>query len=199
MDSQREKELMRGLTEQLESLDVHTETAAGPELTPRCVGVAFAFFKPQVQVETETGDVSDQSPSELEQEIRSHLEAWDSMAPEQFAREWKRYATDPYVGVGPHWVGLVDDDTVKQWMASDDLNEALRTHPPHAPRKVRLSNLQITHLSPARVLATYRVEEEYTNGNMTAGNTFAVLFRTTDGWKIGVASKGTRHEAPIRP
>ena len=199
MGSEREKQLERELGDQLDRLGIEIVERPEGKLSPRCVGVAFAVFSPAAEVEPEPGDVQSLGSDALKDQVRQHLETWDSLAPDQFAKQWKQYATDPYVGVGPHWVGLVDDDTVKRWMASDDLQEALRTHPPHSPRKVSLSNLQITHLSPARVLATYRVEEEYTNGKMTAGNTFAVLFRTADGWKVGVASKGTRHEAPIRP
>ena len=196
MGSERETDLMRGLETQLDDLGL--ETGDGDAFVPHCVGVAFAMFSPQVDVDTEPGDVASTSPDALEADLRSHLETWESLTPEHFVERWKELATDPYVGVGPHWVGLVDDVVVKQWTESDDLQEALRTHPPHSPRKVTLSNLQVTPLSPARVLAAYRVEEEYTNGKTTAGNTFAVLFRTSSGWKIGVASKGTRHEAAIR-
>ena len=36
-------------------------------------------------------------------------------------------------------------------------------------------------------------------GKVSAGNTFAVLLRVRGkGWRIAVASKGTRHEKPIR-
>lgn len=196
MATKRVEELKRRLEEKVDDLRLDCETAGA--LAPRCVGVAFAAFSPEVQVETAPEELAAADQAALEQEILSHLEAWESLPPQEFAERWEEYATDPYVGVGPHWVGLVDEDIVATWLESDELEEALRTHPPYSPRRVTLSHLQLTHLAPSRVLAAYRVKEEYENGNVTAGNTFAVLYRVADGWKIGVASKGTRHEAPIR-
>lgn len=195
MVSRREKELKERLAEQVDSLGL---AAAAEGSEPRCIGVAFAAFSPEVEVDTAAGDLVAADQTALEEEIRSHLEGWESLAPEQFSERWTDYATDPYVGVGPRWVGLVDDDTVEAWMESEELEEALRTHPPFSPRRVTLTGLQVTHLAPSRVLVAYRVKETYRNEKTAAGNTFAVLYQTSDGWKIGVASKGTRHEAAIR-
>ena len=195
MVSKRDEKLEEGLADQLESLDLEVEEG---QLEPRCIGVAFAMFSPEIEVDTAEDDRLTADRASLEEEIRSHLEGWESLSPKEFADRWREYATDPYVGVGPHWVGLVDEDTVEEWLESEDLKEALRTHPPFSPRRVSLTGLELTHLAPSRILAAYRVEESYENGETTVGNTFAVLFRTGDGWKIGVASKGTRHEAAIR-
>ena len=131
--------------------------------------------------------------------IRAHLQAWEELSPEQFGARWRDYATDPYVGVGPGWVGTVDEATVERWLGSAELREATETHPPFSPRQVALSNLQVFWLGPARVVVTYRAEETYRNSKVAAGNTFAVLLRVKGvGWRIAVASKGTRHEAPLR-
>ena len=75
----------------------------------------------------------------------------------------------------------------------------MRSHPPFEPRRVTLSNLQVVWLGPARAVVTYRAEESYRNGAVAAGNTFAVLMHVKGaGWRIAVASKGSRHEASLR-
>ena len=202
-------------------------TTAPVEVEARCVGVAFAIFQPTIDTELEepaaptppapgepesaalgiaaptAGAAAAPSDAETaagdEAAIRDHLQRWESLTPEQFAASWRDLATDPYVGVGPGWVGVIDQATVDQWMKSADLQEAMASHPPFTPRRVTLSNLQVVWLGPSRVVATYRAEETYTNGALAAGNTFAVLMNVRGrGWRIAVASKGTRHEAPLR-
>ena len=162
----------------------------------RCVGVAFADIRRTVDVELDSAE----RPTPTSQtEIEEHLEGWESLAPNEFAARWREYATDPYVGVGPGWVGTVDEEGVEHWLKSPDLAEAEQTHPSYSPRHVTLSNLQLIALGPGRYVAVYRVEETYQNGKVSAGNTFAVLMNVRDkGWRIAVASKGTRHEAVLR-
>ncbi len=122
MRSEREKELLQGLDRQMEELELNARNES--TVSPRCVGVAFAAFSPAVAVETGAGDVASVNPSDLEDEVTDHLETWESLPPEEFAKRWKDLATDPYVGVGPDWVGLVDDAIVAQWMESEDRREA---------------------------------------------------------------------------
>ena len=160
-----------------------------------------AAIQPLVQTTEATAPASAEGTATAapEQAVRDHLQRWESLTPEQFAASWRELATDPYVGVGPGWVGTIDGKTVEQWMQSPDLREAMEIHPPYSPRRVTLSNLQLTWLGAARVVATYNAEETYTNGKVAAGNTFAVLMHVRDGgWRIAVASKGTRHEATLR-
>lgn len=170
------------------------------ELDARCVGVAFMVFSRTVDLDLEAPEhaPSGETADAFAAGIQSHLEEWESLAPEELAARWRDFASDPYIGVGPSWVGIIDQDAVERWLASDDLAEAKRTHPPYTPRRVTLSNLQVVALGPARAVATYRVAEEYQNGAVSAGNTFAVLMHVAGGWRIAVASKGTRHEAPLR-
>jgi hypothetical protein len=176
----------------------------------RCVGVAFAAYQRTIDAQLDdsagaapresTAEVVDlASPSAEEPAIRKLLESWEALSPERFGASWRDYATEPYVGIGPGWVGVIDQATVDQWLGSPELREAMVTHPPHSPRQVTISGLQLVWLGAARVVATYRAEETYTNGKLAAGNTFAVLMKIAGvGWRITVASKGTRHEAPLR-
>jgi hypothetical protein len=189
----------------------------GSEVEARCVGIAFAGYSRTVDVDLDKeGGGDDAAPgatpamftgaapaaaptAAAPADVAQLLSSWESLAPDQFAANWRNYATDPYVGVGPGWVGTVDQSTFETWLASPELKEALESHPPYSPRHVQLSNLQVVTLGPGRVLAVYRVEETYQNGTMSAGNTFAVLMRVRGkGWRIACASKGTRHEAALR-
>jgi hypothetical protein len=179
-----------GLAEELplELIDADVEV--------RCVGVAFIISQRTIDVPVDTADESTVSAST---EIAAHLLGFESLSPADFPQRWREYATDPYVGVGVGWVGTIDEKAVDEWLHSSALAEAEEALPTFSPRHVKLSNLQLVALGPGRYLATYRVEETYRNDEVSAGNTFAVLFRVRDqGWRIAVASKGTRHEAVLR-
>ena len=64
-----------------------------------------------------------------------------------------------------------------------------------SPRRVRLHDLHVTHIGHTRAAATYRVEEEYTNGQRSAGNGGAILMNVAgQGWRIVVVTKGGRGE-----
>ena len=166
-----------------------------PEVEARCVGVAFAFFQRTVDVEVDT-----RAPTpKVEAQAKDHVTQWESLAPQEFALQWRDFATDPYVGVGAGWVGTIDQAAVEEWLKSPQLAEAEKTHPTFSPRHVKITKYQLVSLGPGRAIAVYRVEEKYKNGKVSAGNTFAVLLRVRGkGWRIAVASKGTRHEKPIR-
>jgi len=165
------------------------------EVEARCVGVAFAFFQRTVDVEVDT-----RAPTaKTEAQAKDHLTRWESLAPQEFSASWRDYATEPYVGVGPGWVGIIDQAAIDDWLKSPQLAEAEKTHPTFTPRTVKVTKYQLVALGPGRFIAVYRVEERYRNGKVSAGNTFAVLMRVRGkGWRIAVASKGTRHEKPIR-
>jgi hypothetical protein len=156
------------------------------------VGVAFLFASKAVAVNTATPprpvDASD------EDHIKKLINDWESHAPEDFVKHWKNHATDPYVGVGTSWVGVGGQKDHDLWLESPELAEARSKYPPHSPRKVKVDNCKIVHLGPNRACATYRLEEEHQNGKTTVGNHAAILFKTNDGWRIAVSSKGGREE-----
>ena len=166
------------------------------DVEARCVGVAFAIQQRTVDVEI---DKAEGTTTSIQAEIEEHLNGWESLAPDQFLERWSEFATDPYIGVGPGWAGTVDRGVIEQWLHSDQLAEAEVELPTFSPRHVSLTNIQLVALGPGRYVATYRVEESYQNGKVSAGNTFAVLMHVSGkGWRIAVASKGTRHEPAIR-
>jgi len=155
------------------------------------VGIAFATFSPQLAVETADPEAVDAGDDAAIEDIIARFEAMD---PETFIRDWKSYAAEPYVGVGNHWVGLIDEANVKHWFESDNLARARVSFPPFSPRKITVSKVSIVHLEPTRAVVTYHVEEEYRNGRVTAGNTCSIVMKTARaGWKIVVNTKGSRH------
>lgn len=160
------------------------------------VGIAFAAFSPQLTVEPAVPEAVDQ---EDDVAIEDLITRFESMDPETFIREWKLYAAEPYVGVGNHWVGVIDEANVRHWFESENLARAQEIFPPFSPRKITVSNVTIVYLEPTRAAVTYHVEEEYRNGRVTAGNTCSIVMKTArEGWKIVVNTKGSRHpqEAP---
>ena len=155
------------------------------------VGVAFAAFSPQLAVKTADPEAVDDGDDEAIEDLIARFEAMD---PETFLRDWKRYAAEPYVGVGNHWVGIIDEANVKHWFESENLARARASFPPFSPRRITVSNVSIVYLEPTRAVVTYHVEEEYRNGRVTAGNTCSIVMKTADeGWKIVVNTKGSRH------
>lgn len=155
------------------------------------VGVAFAIFSPQLAVETADPEAVDQGDDDA---IEDLIIKFESMNPETFIEEWKRYAAEPYVGVGNHWVGIIDEANVKHWFESENLARARESFPPFSPRRITVSNVRIMYLEPTRAVVTYHVEEEYRNGRVTAGNTCSIVMKTAhEGWKIVVNTKGSRH------
>jgi hypothetical protein len=148
-------------------------------------------FSPQLALETADLEAVDQGDDEA---IEDLITRFESMDPETFIREWKHYAAEPYVGVGNHWVGVIDEANVKHWFESENLARARESFPPFSPRRISVSNVRVVYLEPTRAVVTYHVEEEYRNGRVTAGNTCSIVMKTAHaGWKIVVNTKESRH------
>lgn len=189
----RKQKLREEVERAVEAGEIKLDEPGAGELM-RTLGVAFAFFSKTVDVDL-ASDVSPDVVVGPDQQIQKLLEGWESLAPDQFEASWRDYATDPYIGVGMHWAGVVDDDVVQEWLQSDELAEHEREYPSYSPRKVTLSKVEIVYLEPTRAVATYRVEEEHQNGKLTGGNTAAIVFNVSGkGWRVMVATKGGRDE-----
>ncbi len=165
----------------------------------RTIGVAFAVFKKTVDLKTAPaaaqppGAVPSGSASDAA--IGQVLRGYESLAPDQFAQHWRDFASDPHMGVGMSWVGVVDGQAVDHWLKSDSLAKAVAAFPPQSPRKVKLHDLHVTYIGDSRAAATYRVEEEHANGKKSAGNAAAILMHVDGkGWRVVVVTKGGRGE-----
>jgi hypothetical protein len=159
------------------------------------VGVAIAFFSRAVDVKVEPApppvDPTDDDA------IRALVHGYEALDPTIFKDQWRQYATDPHMGVGLSWVGLVNEHAIDRWLATKALANATAAYPPHSPRKIQLNDLRIMYIGDTRAVVTYQVEEEYTNGRpLTLANHSCILFRVEKlGWRIAVATKGGVAEA----
>ena len=182
------------------ALGLPSETVC--ETDSKTVGVAFAIFKKTVEVQTAAAPVAAKSGLTLSEadgqdddSIVEVLRGYEGMSPEDFAKGWRGFASEPHMGVGTNWVGIVDQEAVDHWLGSDALAKARTAFPPFSPRKIHLHDLHVTYIGAGRAAATYRVEEEHTNGQKTAGNAAAILMNVAgQGWRIVVVTKGGRGE-----
>ncbi|HEX4966297.1 MAG TPA: hypothetical protein VF173_36145 [Thermoanaerobaculia bacterium] len=158
------------------------------------IGMAVAFFSRTVDVRVEPSpppvDSSDDDA------IRALITGYESLDPTLYKKHWRDYATDPHLGVGLSWVGLVNEHAVDRWLETKALADAIAAYPPHSPRKLQIHDLRIMYIGDTRAVATYQVEEHYKNDRTTVGNHSCIVFRIHKvGWRIAVATKGGVAEA----
>jgi hypothetical protein len=158
------------------------------------IGMAVAIFSRTVDVKVAASPPPVDSTDD--DAIKALLHSYESLDPSIYKDHWRKYATDPHMGVGLSWVGLVNEHAVDRWLETKALANAMAAYPPHSPRKLELNDLRIMYIGDTRAVATYQVEEEYTNGRTTMGNHSCILFRVERlGWRIAVATKGGVAEA----
>ncbi len=188
-DLERTARLQADFDRQADALGLRTEAFASAEACT--VGVAFAIASKTVSVATPAAAAAPGSTDDAA--IGTLLNGYESLGPQDFASNWRNYATDPHLGIGPSWAGVVDQNAVQYWLGSASLADAVKNYPMSTPRKVTLKNLAIVYIGGTRASATYRVEEQHTNGKLTAGNTAAILIKVDGaGWRIIAATKGGR-------
>ena len=191
-DHQRAEKLREALASVADQIPLETEASGAARM--QTFGAAFAMASKMVSVSPGAVVDSVQEGDPIEELVTR----WESLSPEEMESSWRDYTTDPYVGFGEGWVGKVDQAAIDHWIGSDELKTALADYPIYSPRKVKIENLRVVHLGADRAAATYRVEEEHTNGKVTAGNALAVLMLDGGGWKIVAASKGGRNASEVK-
>lgn len=185
-----EENLRRAFEEAAPDLGLRLERPGCGEDT-RVVGVAFAIFQSLLEVDLDKSSRSVAGDDDAA--ITAALTGYEQADPPTFAATWRQYAADPHIGMGAHWVGLVDAAAVEHWLGSDQLATALRDFPSCSPRRLVISDLRIVYIGGTRASATYHVEEEFENGRRSAGNVSALLFNIQgDGWRIAVITRGGR-------
>lgn len=153
------------------------------------IGMAVAGFSRTVDVRVSlTAPPVDDGD---EAAIKDVLQGYESLDPTLYPHHWRKYATDPHMGVGLSWVGLVNEHAVQHWLETKALADAVAAYPPFSPRQLQFHDLRIMYIGNSRAVATYGIEEEYQNGQRTVGNHSCILFKVDDvGWRIAVATKG---------
>lgn len=159
------------------------------------IGMAVAIFSRTVDVKVDTAPPPVDSADD--DAIKHLIHGYEALDPSIFKAQWRKYATDPHMGVGLSWVGLVNEHAIDRWLETKALANVMAEYPPHSPRKLQLNDLRIMYIGDTRAVATYQVEEEYTNGRpATMANHSCILFRVEKvGWRIAVATKGGAAEA----
>ena len=140
-----------------------------------------------------TDPTSDGVPQTLtasndDDEIRSIVEAWETLHPDEIKDKWKEVATDPFIGLGPGWIKAVDDQFIADWQLSDEYRSVREKYLPHNPRRTEVSDVKIAYVGPSMASVTYRAEEE-TQDNRGVGNGAALLMKTGAGWRIAAVAR----------
>ena len=123
-----------------------------------------------------------------EDEIRSIVEQWETLHPDEIADKWKDVLTDPFIGLGPGWIKAVDDQFIADWQASDEYKTLREKFLPHSPRRTEVSDVKIAFVGTSMASVTYRAEEE-TQDNRGVGNGAALLMKTGAGWRIAAVAR----------
>lgn len=173
------------------ALDLELEEVRGG--IERSVGALVVPFDVTPTAEVEIDTDSTEPLADDDGEIRRVLEAFETASPRELVETWRTHGTRPLLAVGANWIGAVDEEKLEAGLASEEFRRTLEEFPPHHPRRVTLSELRIVYLAGVKAVATYRVEEEYRNGQVFAGNAGAILMNDVrEGWKLALFTKRTR-------
>ncbi len=187
-------DLQEAFDREAEKLDFRLEPTYREE--QRMVGVAIVPTTMeevvQVPVPAQPRPIEDSD----DERIRAILVAWETAGPagdRSMPATWRKHFTDQVVAVSSGHVGILEREELERALASREFADQQVDYPYCDPRQVRVSNLDLTYIGPAAVVATYRSDETYANGKVFGCNAFAVLMKNPEGeWKVTVVSKRTR-------
>lgn len=159
----------------------------------RSVGALIVPVEVTPTAEVEIDESQTEPVDDAGEEIRKVLETWEGASPGELVETWRTHGTRPVVAVGANWIGPVDEEKLREGLESEEFRKTLREYPLYHPRRVTLSDLETTYLGGVKAVVTYRVEEEYRNGKVFAGNAGAILIKAASGpWKVALFTKRTR-------
>ncbi len=186
--------LQRAFEEQAGDLDLIAPVRAPrAHVTSRMVGIAAAGTHSLVDLEgkTSTAEVGEADRKAIAEVIGK----FEGLHPEEFLREWKNFATNPYVAVGESLVGTVQEDGLEDFFNRQSFKDTLEAFPPFRPRKLAISNMQIVFIGQVRASATYRVDEDFQNQKHKVDNCAAILVKLQDGWRVTAVTTKDKGQA----
>jgi hypothetical protein len=188
--SDRERLLQQSFDREAADLDLRLEPAGGAET--RAVGAAICL-NGFISYDLISGK-RPPGPAD-DQQIKSLIRGLESLPWAELPRRWREFLHDPYILVTSKGVLKSDQEVVDHWLASRELQEFLQEYPPHAPRKVKITQIKIVYIGSDRASATFRVQERFTNDKTLAANmTMIFVHLEHEGWRILVMTKGGRQE-----
>lgn len=133
-------------------------------------------------------------PSSDNAEIEKALQGWAQTHPEDVAKTYGDFTTDPYVAVFPAGVKTITKEYLQNWIGSPEFNELLSIWRPKQVRETELSNIQIVHISEFVASATFQGRELGEGDVPVIANGAAILIKDDSGqgkteWKIAAVSK----------
>jgi hypothetical protein len=181
-----------------EGLDLRLERSSSNGNTAgedvRIVGTAYAA----VMAKATQFDLMDSPPpvgASDDAAITAVITAYESLSPEDLTQQWQQFALDPHLAIADTWFKALDKKDFRHWMRSEELAQAQQDYPPFTPRHVQITNVNIVYIGDARAVATYHLQEDFTNGKVAAGNSAASLAKLEGSqWRIVAIHKRVKKE-----
>lgn len=121
--------------------------------------------------------------------IADLIERWEQIQHHEVLEVAKDVTTDPYAAIAPTWTQLMDSESLKQWVQSDEFQQMKDKFKPAAGGARReVSDLDVTYIGPSMACATFRSEEQGANGSYLSQNA-TILRKGDDGWRIAAITK----------
>lgn len=196
--ARRQDRVQQAFDRAAEGLDLKLERSSPGDQTSgddvRIVGTAFIA----AMAKATQFDLMDSPPpvgASDDAAIGAVITTYESLSHEDLAEQWKQLALDPHVAIADTWFKALDKKDFRHWLRSDELEQAHQAYPPFSPRHVQVTNLNVVYIGDARAVATYHLQEEFTNGKVAAGNSAASLAKLEGGqWRIVAIHKRVKKE-----
>lgn len=140
---------------------------------------------------TQDADDADQPEPAGEDDDRAIadlIDRWEQIQHHEVLEVAKDVTTDPYAAIAPTWTKLMDSESLKEWVQSDEFQEQKHKFEPSNGAHREVSDLEVTYIGPSMACATFRSEEQGANGTYLSQNA-TILRKGDDGWRIAAITK----------
>lgn len=130
----------------------------------------------------------DSAGEDDDQAIAHLIETWEQIQHHEALDAVPEVTSDPYAAIAPTWTQLMDSESLKEWIESDEFQERKDEFTPADGATREVSDLEITYVGPSMANATYRSEEQGVHGVYLSQNA-VILRKEEDGWRIAAITK----------